>query len=173
MVEPTDEQLMVSYQLGDEAAFAVLYRRHSSRVFQFIRKRISEDAAARDVFQQVFMNLHRSRSKYSAPFPFLPWLFTLCRNAVIDRYRSSGRILETPVEVVPEPVAEEPEHPSSSPLTEGLAGLPVQQREALELRYRLEFSFEEIGQRIGTSPSNARQLVSRAVRYLRGVYAKK
>jgi DNA-directed RNA polymerase specialized sigma24 family protein len=43
----------------------------------------------------------------------------------------------------------------------------------MELRYRHDFSFEEIAERLETTPGNARQLVSRAIRVLKGFYGER
>lgn len=167
--DKTDEELMIAYQLGDEDAFLSLYRRHSARVFGFLKKKIRDEALVKDIFQGTFMKLHNSRSKYNPSFPFVPWLFTICRSEMLDALRKKSRIKEDFVETLPE-VIEEPKDTEISP---DLAGLSENQREALELRFREDFSFEEIASRLETSPANARQLVSRAVKFLRGSYDKK
>ena len=43
------------------------------------------DAQARDVFQATFLKLHKCRDRYDASFPFVPWLFTICRNSFYRR----------------------------------------------------------------------------------------
>ena len=161
---------MVAYQLGEEQAFAALYKRHSGRVFGFIKSKIRDEAASRDILQSTFLKLHRSRSRYDRAFPFVPWLFTICRSEVLDSFKKSHRLHETLVAETPEPEFQ-PVADSTSELN--LADLPLAQREAVELRFEQDFSFEEIARRLNTSPVNARQLVSRAVRTLRGLYGKK
>jgi RNA polymerase sigma-70 factor (ECF subfamily) len=63
-------------------------------------------------------------------------------------------------------VAEAPKAAASIP---GLHALPAAQRQALEMRYLQELSFDEIATRLDTSSENSRQLVSRAVKKLRKV----
>ena len=167
---PSDEELMVAYQLGEERAFAALYERHSGRVFGFIRSKIRDEAASSDVLQSTFLKLHKSRSKYDRTFPFVPWLFTICRSEVLDSFKKSHRLHETLVGETPEPEFQ-PVADTASELN--LAALPPAQREAVMMRFEQDFSFEEIAQRLNTSPANARQLISRAVRTLRGLYGKK
>lgn len=167
--EKTDEELMVAYQLGEAEAFEILYARHSARVLGFLKKRIGNDALARDVFQATFLKLHRNRAKYDPIFPFVPWLFTVCRSELLDSFKIAHRKHEVFVEEMPEPnVTEEISGPEIS-----LSALPTVQRKAIELRFQDNFSFEEIAMRLETSPLNARQLVSRGIRALRGIYGKK
>ena len=161
---------MVAYQLGEEQAFTTLYRRHSGRVYGFIKSKTRDEATARDVLQSTFLKLHKSRSSYDRDFPFVPWLFTICRSEVLDAFKKGYRAHETLVAETPEPTFQ----PTASEAPEvSLAALPSGQREAVEMRFEQEFSFEEIAQRLETSPANARQLVSRALRTLRGLYGKK
>lgn len=164
-----DEDLMVAYQLGDENAFRELYERHSARVYGFIRSKIQNEALALDIFQAFFLKLHKSRKRYDPAFPFVPWLFTVCRSTLIDFLREQKRNKEDATDNIPEPVQELPNDPDAICLT----NLNEPQRKAVEMRYHHEFSFEEMAHRLETSPANARQILSRAIKNLRGTYAKK
>lgn len=168
LTDRTDEELMVAYQLGDTEAFEVLYSRHADRVLGYLRRKVKSEALARDVFQATFLKLHRSRGRYDAAFPFAPWLFTICRNELLDALKKPHQIHESLVEEVPEAAFRNAD-PEPIPLDR----LSPQQRKVIELRYEREFSFEEIAATLETSPANARQLVSRAIRVLRGFYEKK
>jgi len=166
--ERSDEELMIAYQLGEADAFEELYSRYAPKVLGFLQKKLPSDALARDVFQSTFLKLHRCRARYDASFPFVPWLFTICRSEMLDALKKAHVRNETPVERLPDVAA--PIQGESPELD--LGGLSTQQRAALEYRYGAEFSFEEIAARMETSPANARQLVSRALRALRGFYGK-
>lgn len=162
-----DEVLMQAYQLGDSAAFAVLYRRYSGRVFGYIRQKVGNSSMADDLFQSVFLKLHQFRHRYNATFPFQPWIFTICRNAVMDHWRQIRRVPESAnsdtIEKVPAP---EVGLPNPWP---DLSSLTNDQRQAIELRYKQEMSFDEISKILETSPTNVRQMISRAIRGLKNV----
>lgn len=159
---------MIAYQLGGAEAFEELYSRHSAKVLGYLRKKVQSEALARDIFQATFMKLHKSRGRYSAAFPFVPWLFTICRSELLDALKKPHMRQETLVAETPEPeLASLKEDREVS-----LQSLPASQRQAMEMRYEKEFSFEEIANALDTSPANARQLVSRALRSLKGLYGK-
>ncbi|MGK5087605.1 sigma-70 family RNA polymerase sigma factor [Bdellovibrionota bacterium FG-2] len=166
--ELSNEALMVAYQKGDLKAFEVLYRRHSGRVYGFLVGKLKGVGMADDVFQATFLKLHQSRASYEASYPFLPWLFTICRNTMIDSLRKNKRSIEelnpVAIEKAQAPAGENTEDWSAIP---SLSTLPENQRQALELRYSEELSFVEIAQKLKTSPVNVRQLISRAVKKLR------
>jgi RNA polymerase sigma factor (sigma-70 family) len=165
--DQNDEQLMLAYQLGDEGAFLELYRRHAGLVSGFLRGKLREEAMVNDVFQNTFLKLHKSRDRYRASLPFLPWLFTICRNEMIDAFRKKARTKETPVEILPEFAIVEDEEKLEPP---DVTVLPPKQRQIIELRFQSELSFEEIALRLGTNPINARQLLSRAIKALKGFH---
>jgi RNA polymerase sigma-70 factor, ECF subfamily len=168
MLEKTDEELMKAYQQGDDQAFAQLYRRHSSKVYGYIRKSVADQAFADDVFQASFLKLHSARAHYDPSFPFLPWLFTVCKSVMIDSIRKRQSIQEDLNELaVEQAVAAAPELESVA-LPE-LGSLPDSQRKAIELRYAHGLSFEEIAKKLDTSPMNVRQLVSRAIKKIKSL----
>ena len=166
MTEPSDETLMSAYRQGQSDAFEILYRRHSGKVYGFLMNKLKDREMADDVFQATFLKLHHSRAAYGPTLPFLPWLFTICRNTMIDSLRKKKRTLEDfnqdAIDNAPSPKPD-----VSEAVLPDLASLSSHQREALELRYSHDLSFLEIAQRLNTSSVNVRQLISRAVKKLR------
>ena len=163
----TDEELMVRYQGGDEEAFKELYRRHSPKVYGFIGSRVKDPGIRDDIFQAVFMKLHQARAHYDSSFPFIPWLFTVTKSVLINNVRKQNRRLEDLNELALEK-AQVPQTEEQNLKLPKLAGLNEMQQKAMELRYGAEeFSFEQIAERLSTSPANVRQLISRAIKKLR------
>lgn len=70
----------MAYQLGDDSAFAELYKRHSGRVFGYLISKLKAESQARDVFQSTFLKLHKSRAQFKSNLTFVPWLFTIFRS---------------------------------------------------------------------------------------------
>lgn len=172
--QKSDEELMLAYQAGHEDAFHTLYGRYSSKVYGFLVAKLRDRATADDAFQATFLKLHQNRDKYDSALPFTPWLFTVCRSAMIDTLRSRKRHTQleelNPVAVenaVADSPLEVPALPHHLQVPVQMQALPETQRQALELRYLQDLSFDEIARRLGTSSENSRQLVSRAVKKLR------
>lgn len=161
----TDEQLMAAYREGDPQAFDELYRRHSPKVWGFLVKRISNEGLREEVFQEVFLKLHRSKHLYDPSLSFAPWLFTVTRSVMNDAFRKGLR--QVPLSDQPEDL-DHFEAPTNSPSeTPDLSQLTKAQKVAVELRYFEEKSFEEIAEILETSSLNVRQLISRALKKLR------
>ncbi len=168
----TDEVLMEAYQKGAENAFDILFRRHSSRVYGFLANRLKDRSQADDVFQAAFLKLHQSRSHYDPAFPFLPWLFTICKSVLIDHVRKKQRIREDNNEYAIAASVDQQTEDINAPEIE-LDVLSIQQRAVIDLRYKKDLSFEKIALRLQTSPSNVRQIISRGIKKLRHISAKK
>lgn len=160
---------MLAYQLGDEFAFIELYNRHSRRVFGFLKLKLRDETTAHDVFQSTFMKLHKCKNLYNSSLPFSPWLFTICRSELLDFFKKQKMSFENFDE---ELIAA----PNIKPLAHAgvdLSSLSSDQQVAIHMRYMQDSTFEEIASALNTSPLNARQIVSRSIKYLRGLYDKK
>ena len=168
----TDEELMLAYIEGDVEAFEALYERHKKRIFGFLIARLKDRSEAEDVFQSVFVKFHRSRDKYRQEIPFLPWLFTLARNTLIDHVRKRdayGKHVTVSAEIIESYVAPVSDTSSIHAAFAELSRLTDTQRKALELRFNQGLTFDEIGSQMQTSAVNSRQIISRAIRKLRSL----
>jgi RNA polymerase sigma factor (sigma-70 family) len=161
----SDEQLMRRYQQGDEQAFNELFSRYSPRVFGFLQKRVGNHEDLHDLFQNVFIKLHRSRPLFKDGLPFAPWMYTITKTALLDYQRKASRELRPGQ--TPETTRPRDDDTECSGQAVDLQGLASPGRTALELRYYEELSFEEMAKRLGTTQTNARQMVSRALKRLR------
>lgn len=160
---------MSQYQLGSNEAFTTLYNRHSSKVFAFIGSRVRDKQKVAEVFQEVFVKMHKSKHLYNQTLPFLPWLFSVSRSVLIDFSRKETRsvveVIENDLEQVVPP--QETVRIGIEDLKPKLEELPTPQRAAIELRYVDEKTFEEIAAVLNTSPLNVRQLISRGLKRLK------
>ena len=164
----TDEELMEAYQEGYEESFAELYQRYSNRLYGYLAKRCPSQQTTDDVFQITFQKLHAYRHRYDSKYPFSAWLFTICRNTLYDQLRKKDRSREDTTtnyeQILSSTSSVNTYH--NQPTTD-LDGLSEKQKRAIELRYYEDLPFEEIAQRLKTSPMNVRQMVSRGLKKLR------
>lgn len=162
----SDEDLMALYQSGDAQAFDVLYKRHAGRVLAYLQKKTTVESA-RDLLQETFLKVHRSRHQYSVQYPFLPWLFAITRNALVDFVRlNETKVAQSSVTGIE--TSSDPLDATWMPdLSGALQTLPVNQRRAIELRYLSDWTFEKIADDMKTTPTNVRQVISRGIKKLR------
>jgi len=167
---------MHAYANGDIEAFEALYQRHKNRIFGFLMKKLKDRTEAEEVFQTIFGKLHAARKTYRQDIPFLPWVFTITRNALIDhvRKRDVYQKYVTTSEAAVETYAEQSSSAAPGDLEiRGLSSLTETQRQALEFRFSQGLTFAEIAELLQTSTDNSRQIISRAIRKLRKLMAGK
>jgi RNA polymerase sigma-70 factor (ECF subfamily) len=88
--DPPDELLVVRFQSGDRAAFAMLVRRHQSGLFNFALRNLRERTAAEDVVQEAFVRVAQSAAEFKADARFSTWVYTIVRNLCIDQIRKNA-----------------------------------------------------------------------------------
>ena len=97
-LSPTDEQLIEAYREGDNASFGTLVGRYQRELFHFLVRFLGNRAAAEDVFQEAFLQVHQSAHQFDLSRRFRPWLFTIAANKARDLLRSQGRRPTTPLQ---------------------------------------------------------------------------
>ena len=164
----TDEELMLMYQSGAEKAFQALYARHSSKVFGFLKRRLSPEEKVTDVYQEVFLKIHRSKHLYNKSLPALPWIFTITKSVLLDAVKKDKNFKYVDNFNLEQIKAELKDN---SVLAEGavlaIKGLPAAQKTAVQMRYVEDKTFDEIAESLKTSPANVRQIVSRGIKRLK------
>ncbi len=170
-LEPTEiDELFRRYAVGEAEVFSRLYDLASPKVWGFIIKRISNEAFAEEIFQEVWARIHRTRELYDPIYPALPWIFTLTRSVWADALRRQRSRPEVPVE------SEELERIAGAEgeaVQDGVSWselapkLVPGDREMLEDRYLKEWSFEAIARKLNLSEAGVRQRISRILRKIR------
>ena len=91
MAERTDENLLQDYLDGDREAFKELLGRYSQELVHFLTRFLGSRAAAEDVFQETFLQVHQSAETFDTSRRFKPWLFTIAANKARDYHRKHNR----------------------------------------------------------------------------------
>lgn len=163
----TDEELMRSYQQGDFYAFEKLYGRYSGRVYGYLKKRLRGSELIDDLHQTVFLKLHEVRWQYNTNLKFAPWLFVITKTSMLDHLRKH-KIITEKYSQYEMSVADTTQQPEPSGIDDiSVDGLSEKETAVLKMRYSDDLDFEAIAKKIGTSPANIRQQISRVVRKLR------
>jgi RNA polymerase sigma-70 factor (ECF subfamily) len=179
-VEPvSDEQLMLRYRDGDAAAFEELYGRHRGGVFRYVLRQVGLRSAAEEVFQEIWMNLISSRTRYRVEARFATFLYHVAHNCVIDHFRRKTPLHLISLDDDPDeavqvagPEGEQPERAvamrqSAAKLLNALALLPPEQREVFLLHEEGGLTLEEIAAVTGTGKETAKSRLRYALARLR------
>jgi RNA polymerase sigma-70 factor (ECF subfamily) len=87
----SDESLLQAYQRGERTAFSTLMNRYANELLHFLQRFLGSRAAADDVFQETFLQVHLSADTFDVERRFKPWLFTIAANKARDYYRKQNR----------------------------------------------------------------------------------
>lgn len=147
--------------------------RHERALIVHARRITGDLDRARDAVQETFLRLcGRPRDEVEAHLD--RWLFTVCRNAAIDRCKKEGGMPSTnPGETLempgtePEPSAAVTAEETRSSLRATLARLPKNQQDVLRLKFESGLSYKEIQHVTGLSVGNVGYLIHVALRSLR------
>lgn len=166
----TDQQLMVAYRSGESAAMEVLVKRHHEKLLRFLIRLVGERAAAEDVFQETFVQVHLSANSYDAERRFEPWLFTIAANKARDLLRKNSRRrtldLSSPVQGASSggdgttfvdllasstatPAAETSDAEKDRLVQRAVSELPATLREVILLAYFQRMSYSQIADVLG------------------------
>jgi RNA polymerase sigma-70 factor (ECF subfamily) len=160
----SDEQLLRAYQAGDRACFAALISRYERELFHFLVRFLGDRAAAEDMFQETFLQVHQSAETFDTQRRFRPWLFTIAANKARDLMRSNSRRPVTPLQASINPsdegsgefidlmksAEEAPDAPMQKrelqqKVQATVTGMPEHLREILLLSYFHQFPYKQIG----------------------------
>ena len=94
----TDEQLLEAYRFGEKTSFSQLVERYQRELFHFLIRFLGDRAAAEDVFQETFLQVHQSAESFDPQRRFRPWLFTIAANKARDLMRSQARRPTNPLQ---------------------------------------------------------------------------
>jgi RNA polymerase sigma-70 factor (ECF subfamily) len=157
--QTSDEALVESIAEGDKRALQTLYGRYNVRVFRFLLRFVSDEAAAEDLVSEVFIDVWRQAERFEARSQVSTWLMAIARNKALSvlRRRATEELDEEVAEFIEDP-ADNPEitlqkSETSSILRQCLIELSPAHREIIDLVYYHEKSIDEVAEIIGV-PQN-------------------
>ena len=155
--QATDNQLVLSFQEGNNNSLEVLVNRHKDRIFTSINILVKDKYLAEDMFQDVFIKIIDTlrNNRYNEEGKFLPWALRIAHNLCVDHFR---KVKRTPTIMTSDErdifevinVTEDGadrniiRNQSHDRVRAILDLLPDDQREVVVLRHYADLSFKEI-----------------------------
>jgi RNA polymerase sigma factor (sigma-70 family) len=88
----TDDELVLRFRNGDEAAFCEIHRRFRSALTAFARRMLHGSGHdPEDVVQDAFIRAYRGLRVTDRPMTLRPWLYMIVRNRALDVLRAPQR----------------------------------------------------------------------------------
>jgi RNA polymerase sigma-70 factor (ECF subfamily) len=187
----TDEELFAAYRRGDRASFQQLVERYQRELFHFLVRFLGDRAAAEDIFQETFLQVHQSAGQFDPQRRFRPWLFTIAANKARDLIRSQARRPSNALQATIHPDDAEsgefidliqsaqglPDEPMQAKelqqqVHQIVTGMPDNLREILLLSYFHQFPYKQIGQMLGIPLGTVKSRLHTAVAYFAAEWKK-
>ena len=156
-----------------ELDFPELLRRFELPLLQYATRITGDRDRARDVVQETFVELQRSRRQQLDHAP-AKWLFTVCRNRALNVCRKEKRmtyldheLLETRQGDEPAPFEKLEQKEATGFLLRIVATLPPRQQEVLQLKFQNDLSYQEIAEITKLSVNHVGVLIHTALKTLR------
>ena len=131
---------------GDTEAFGEIVDRYQKPVYNLVVRLGADREEARDISQQVFINIYQHLAAYDPTRRFFSWLYRTAVNETINHMKSRRTF---------EPLSEAVENPKPNPeealeaaqqeheIQRGLLAIDMKYRLALIVRHFLQLSYEE------------------------------
>jgi RNA polymerase sigma-70 factor (ECF subfamily) len=173
-----DVEMLRQIAVGDRAAFAEFYDRHSTLMFSVASKILNNADEAEDVLQETFLQIWEKARNFDPKLGNASsWTATLIRNKAIDRIRASQRRsrlaeeagVEFAIASNVDDTANEAVHgrEKAALIQSAIVGLPAEQRRAIELAFFSGLTQDEISKKLNEPLGTIKARIRRGLLKLR------
>lgn len=170
---------MQSYAQGDALAFEILYTRHKGGLYRYLLRHCGSQGIAEELFQDIWMNLIRTRERYAVKAKFTTFLYRIAHNRLIDHYRRQRPQISLDDDPAPaltealianpqdEPVNQAQTEQLALQLKQAITTLPAAQRDVFLLREEAGLTLEQIAAVTGVELEAVKSRFRYAIQKLR------
>ncbi len=146
--------------------FEDFYETHSQRIYGRVRKNISNEHDAEDIFQDVCFKVYNFLEKNEEIHRFSNWVNRVTSNALCDfgRKRKISTLLE---DICENEITLIENLEKKTKIAKEIINLPKRYKEIIHFYYQEELSFNEIAEKLNISKNNVKIRIYRAKKYLR------
>ena len=169
-----EEALVKELLTGDAQAFEKIYQLYSKRLYGHLLKLVKEPEEAKEILQEVFISVWRSREKIDPDKSFRSYLFKIAENKGVDFFRKTARdkkmeerlsVFASADYVYIEEMMISKE--KAAMLQQAIAALPAQRRQVFSLCKLDAKSYQEVSALLGISVSTISDHIVKATKFIR------
>lgn len=170
----SEQLLLKKCSNGDTRAFREIYHRYKEFVYAVVAARLDDGDDAKDITQDIFINLWTAREELGNTRDFKPYLYVLARNQVVSAYRRQNvrikgeqYLYEQLNELQHSPEDHRVARELNSSITKVVEQLPETMRNCYNLSKNEGKKNGEIASMLNISEKTVRNNVSEALKRLR------
>lgn len=168
---------LVESAKSNPEAFAAIYTHYFTRVYNYVRFRVSNPDVADDLTARVFeIVLDKIQSYKASRGIFTCWLFAIAHNVVADFYRKTKRHSWVSLEAISDVACAGPGPEEAAvagefrdELLKALSSLEERDRNIIALKFKAGLTNRYIAELMGLSETNVGVILYRAMRQLRSI----
>lgn len=174
--EMGDAALVVAIGRWRQDALAEAFRRHAGAVHALARRVLIDDTAAEEVVQEIFLRLWNSPDRFDPDRGTLrSFLLAQAHGRAVDilrsnlsRRRREERDARSTAEAGYDIEHEVWDMAVADHVKDAVAGLPVDERRAIELAYFVGHSYREVAELLGAPEGTVKSRIRSGLRRMRG-----
>lgn len=169
-------EIITSILSGQNNDYEILVQRYQGAIFNLMLRMTDSRDTAADLAQETFVRGFENLKKFSLDKTFFPWLYTIGLNIARDHCRKNSRqdantySMDMVSQVqLSSPGSDVQAHKNlcGDSINQALDQLPRESREALIMRFREEFTYQEIAQVLDITLSSAKMKVQRGLKRIK------
>ncbi|MCX6640376.1 MAG: RNA polymerase sigma factor [bacterium] len=178
-----ETQLILAAREGDDLAFARLVAMHDARVMSLARSIIGYGCDAEEVYQEIFLKVHRALPSFRFESEFSTWLHRVAVNVALSCRKSLARRKqkEQVMDGNDDFFTQTPAHPADNPenlklreetlrlISQALEKLPDRQRTVFVMKHDQGMKLREIAKALGLAEGSVKAYMFRAIENLREI----
>ena len=169
-----DATLAHRIRAGDRPAFRKLYERYHRRLYGFALTFVKSGVLAEEAVQEVFLTVWERRANLQEGPSLQPYLFTICKNHVLNVLQRAGReepLREVVLRSAPPAQTRTDEQAIyadyEAAARRAVESLPPRRREVFELCRRKGLTYREVARSLGISSGTVSDHMVKANRHLK------
>ncbi len=163
-----NKELIKQSKKGDKQAFQKIYQYLSRPLFAFIVSRTGNREDAKDILQEVFIDVWKGLSGFIfvSERKFYSFVFLITRRKIYQYYRTKKYNIEFDEKYITE-IIETDYKENYHQLLAGISRLSEKDQTIIQLRFISDLSYSEIGKMLRISENTAKVRCHRAVQKLK------
>ena len=172
-----ESRMWESFKAGDRIAYKMIYEQYIHVLLNYGYKVTSDRDLLKDSVQDLFMELWNSRGKLSSTTSIKFYLYKALRNKICrnkSKSHEADRLpLDTFMKILSNAASDDDQYEAETKtiqinhLKEVIEKLPARQREAINLRYFHNFSYEEMAEIMGVNYHSVCKFIYAALKNLK------